>query len=1760
MGLIARDLMQHAGISLRAVPQFAYQPSRGCGDAIERLAAHCLLVRDTLDNFRLKHHRAATAPPPLFGGLLFSLDLSKAFDRVDREKLLRGMGRLGIPSHLLDLLATIYQHTTFTFEYQNHHRTVSTHQGIRQGCKAAPCCWALFITDLLHQLMSLTNDQWVLRDNTVYADDWVSHNYITSVEQFHQIIRWLGLVLDLLEDNGMQPNLDKTKIMLSLGGRALPTITKRYIRRTRHGAFLCIPRRNGTCQIQIVSQIPYLGVQLHYRRIESATMDTRLQSAKTATALLHKWLFTRQPLRLQHRIRVWRQCVLPCHWYGLFQVGFHFADIIRLDQHWMKQLRGITHTPAHLTKISNIALLHRYAIPDPLLQLRQLGLNLQASHTQRITALHPTDILHQQPACRLSSLITILDQCIQARRHPDCKVTDLHPGWSCPHCDLSFSDQSQLRRHLTIAHDQYQGSLRAYHLDEAQAGEPTCVRCGHRFTSWHSLKYHIQFVCTCARQELAPTMDPVQHLHVELRRYLAANLYNLHLNEGLCDQLTQCCCLCYRLCEGDQGLFRHWNQDHPKEWTRHGQFLDQVEQASLKTTPCAYCKHPVDLSHQCIVHRQLAMLLAYDRPGPSPESSGDRLHQCHCGKAYVTAHGLKQRQTRAHSQTSQVLTAEDRELILTIMVTEDWQDILDNQRILTALTTGCLLCEQQFSRRSLLTRHLRQAHSHHWNEAVNQAYQLEALYKEAGTCYCDPQLPGKHSCVIFQQLALLQRHWADTCQEDQSPPLPPQVAPAPLRPPAFRHMIEVALKLGSVDVLLQSRIVKYQLSTRCILCNSYHNTFEELIYHYSTQHPNAWQDREPFLTLLLHTIFQTKGCTCWPTIDAQDHICVTLAQIAVVAGQMSASILLPFRFSALEHAAKLSPWLPTEYHEQMMEWLLTRDFGSLIQADWLHATLQTGCIICGQAFLADDLAMHVWNHHVSACLHASPVMALLADHLMTIIPDTTCPLCNMPLTEDSTQGLFDHLRSFCPVILQISYVLTLPNQDHAPYADVSPPVQQRRSQVHRRQLTLVDGMVRVLEADEHQLITTWLKLIQHLYVEPSLMQFLACKCWQCHQLFLTPSLLIDHINQYHAGLRSQTRTCLATLAQDLPTSDLCTLCCLPDHPSEDCPVLLQLATLLCDDGGKSTTFWPHAAGDHGMLETHYPARPIETYAGLRKRSCRKHAQEDQNEASKRSRQGSQQGTGQGHPHLTGAVPTDDSVDDVPQQTCSSTRGLPECSAVGTAVPDSLQDWRTGNPSHPPAGIAELDTDRFQNDATETPPGSHHHPTDDRAPRVSPEARCPTTDQGHGSPAAHHGLRRQDAFSPVESKAATTGTVIESDANSGEPSPERAPILVDGYEGCGDNYSIPFIEEGAAESNRNSVHSMDLDDLPHRESHHEGHLAQTVLSCSLATYRSQVQTSEPGTFSGGKGDPISHHGHPREADARLTSQQSAIRVLMNPHATCCFANAPTLGLTWQTLLLSDVADGGWLQGQQLYSKLTSFTLQPFYLVEDAEFRAVLRGHWKEFDSQLDALEFTETLLLTIQPKLLSNAWSTQTSVLGLADGTALEAIKSPDLVPIQLNVFAIHAPTCTLHQLIELWHDAAGHPKGLLRRSHSVVLSLPRTADDATARNSLEVTACDHDIELPFFADDSGSIQFQAFTPVAITFHIGTSALQGHFRTALRTKAGWKAYEDNRAPDQWPTFALPEGAQVVLVWAIRADHWLRAQSRLMDVSATNRNEQ
>ena len=623
LGLLSQTLLQESWWLLQTLPQFAYLPDRSCYDAILKVLTHCFEVRQRINSYRYRHHLAAsgTSLPTLFGGLLLSLDLSRAFDEVNRGKLFHSLHEIGITPALVTLLHQIYQNTTFEFCHRGHHRTVPTFKGIRQGCKCAPILWCIFCADILTQFAAMTSWRTLLEILTVYADDFCQHQTFTSLESFEHALRNAGKLMDLLEQNGLKINTTKTVVLCRYIGRQAAQLTKRYILRTQGKTFLKIPRSDGTwTHLQLVKEYSYLGIKLSYGTFETLTMTHRLAAADRTHATLHRWLHVQPGLTSRHRVQLWRQCVFSCMTHGLFHTGFAVSDLLLLHRKCLTQLRRIYKQPVYATRETHTAFLQRMRLDGPLDLLWKLCHQTWRREISRTQHLSMDDVLHQIPKPRFEQLLQVIEAALVQSRS-DLRLTqpdDLSPSLECPDCLQTFTSFSQLRRHQTKAHGHFRGQLRQIAVGDMTNGLPTCSRCLQHFTTWHAFRQHVQFVCADTLHQ-EPEHDETEHEH-RLRVAEFMQFSNGANFQALCEQpallayFLNHCILCGKFHLSAKALLHHWTLDHAEVYQNHGPALETIKQVYQVTSPCILCGQQFRQQHHCIILGQAAMHATFRIP------------------------------------------------------------------------------------------------------------------------------------------------------------------------------------------------------------------------------------------------------------------------------------------------------------------------------------------------------------------------------------------------------------------------------------------------------------------------------------------------------------------------------------------------------------------------------------------------------------------------------------------------------------------------------------------------------------------------------------------------------------------------------------------------------------------------------------------------------------------------------------------------------------------------------------------------------------------------------------------------------------------------------------------------------------------------------------------------------------------------------------------------------------------------------------------
>ena len=244
--------------------------------------------------------------------------------------------------------------------------------------------------------------------------------------------------------------------------------------------------------------------------------------------------------------------------------------------------------------------------------------------------------------------------------------------------------------------------------------------------------------------------------------------------------------------------------------------------------------------------------------------------------------------------------------------------------------------------------------------------------------------------------------------------------------------------------------------------------------------------------------------------------------------------------------------------------------------------------------------------------------------------------------------------------------------------------------------------------------------------------------------------------------------------------------------------------------------------------------------------------------------------------------------------------------------------------------------------------------------------------------------------------------------------------------------------------------MAVDDLRQMQPRTLGTCAADMLSFSLATCASADPSSALRTLTAGPNN--------RSAVEAIGSMK-AIRILMNPTATLCFANAFLQGLAWQKLLCDALDPHRWAAGYEMMRDLTIFTPAPLDIRHLFSFTQLLTQGWSMEDLllQQDLVEFGQYFLSKLQPPFLHGHWAPLPLLNGLAFGdTHLWSEKGANCAAISLPFGDANMTAVDFQTLVHSWHDALGLCKLLSEASPALCLCLERTTDRDTPKRTAKV--------------------------------------------------------------------------------------------------------
>lgn len=1000
LGILTEKLKRFHQDHLCSEPQFGFLPKRSALDAIARVTRHCNLIRTLVAMQRRTFARQRTTKPEhtFCGGLQLLLDLRQAFDTVNRPRLFRFLQQRGTPTDLLHIISSWHMDTHYNLIHNNTTTRIPVNVGLRQGCKAAPILWVLFMSHFVELLQEHIDPLWLQEALTMYADDIHLGATFYNKTEFQLVLTRLGRILDVLESMQLQLSYDKTFVILATAGSNVTRGLKGAVERRKTGMVILLPReRQQPSAIPLRASGKYLGIVVSYGTYELLTWRHRMKAARIAFARLRCWFKSKQ-FFTQHRVHLWMVCVHSIMTYGLSATNVT-VKVLHEYQLVYQMMRQVLHDHAYISRHSHQQVFEQFDIASPLALLASHVSNFWRRLQRRALTLPSTDFLHKVDWSHLPGLIRLIqcvaDTAIEAPISSDAaapvRTQALH---RCHACSFTTWSVANLRRHQTQHHgiSQYRTSP-VSPLDFALHGQPQCRNCLQVFTTWRRFFIHIERNCcqVMARPDdavpgahalvgnrptpadarppersastdpyplgtrmTAPIAAEAQIFWPLLREVVQTSAYHrLQEDPQIGNFLAHNCVICGTWCNRCQELHSHFRLNHPHQLpgvlARSAQITHQV----ASPTPCVLCQKPYKRNHSCPVATQVASL---------------------------QLHG---------------------------------QDSADNS---DALRT-CIICD-------LLLPDMAQLHQH-----LGRCHELQI----PDWCPARDSLQGSDACAhcgaLFETRSGLRRHILDgRCER-----FDPAASPQPLD--AATKWSEV-LQQGELTRSTLTPAQRQDLTLVCQLCGQRYGRQNDLGAHLQHAHSQLWQASQETLRFLIQAVQAKHGCQCNPSCHEQGrtHVCTLLRQFSMIFMLSQQETLVPTQFIP----DKLQVWLQhidqLPMYRTIHDTLYTRQFEDLWQQPGLAGFLSSWCIQCGLQHHPAALVVHHWQQHRDQSQWAAQIKFQIVTSMLGLQDqDTTCNFCGQPvnLPTDPANALMPerfialqiHFASNCPVVHQAAQLL-----------------------------------------------------------------------------------------------------------------------------------------------------------------------------------------------------------------------------------------------------------------------------------------------------------------------------------------------------------------------------------------------------------------------------------------------------------------------------------------------------------------------------------------------------------------------------------------------------------------------------------------------------------------------------------------------------------------------------------------------------------------
>ena len=275
------------------------------------------------------------------------IDLTKAFDSVNRDALWKVLQKMGCPPKFVSLVKQLHEGMTAEIVSEGEKsETFHVQTGVKQGCVLAPTLFALFLAAMLTEMNRMVDQQGVFVEHRIdgrlynlrrlmaksktttttlrdllFADDCalVAH----SVNDMQELVHAFE---DAASSFGLQINVKKTEYMFQPAPGTTNIAENIYI--------------NGEA-LKKVSSFSYLGSVISDDCTVDRDITVRLQKASKAYGALQKKLWSQRGIQVKTKLKVYKAAVISTLLYGSQSWPLYRRNVQELEKFHLRCLRRI---------------------------------------------------------------------------------------------------------------------------------------------------------------------------------------------------------------------------------------------------------------------------------------------------------------------------------------------------------------------------------------------------------------------------------------------------------------------------------------------------------------------------------------------------------------------------------------------------------------------------------------------------------------------------------------------------------------------------------------------------------------------------------------------------------------------------------------------------------------------------------------------------------------------------------------------------------------------------------------------------------------------------------------------------------------------------------------------------------------------------------------------------------------------------------------------------------------------------------------------------------------------------------------------------------------------------------------------------------------------------------------------------------------------------------------------------------------------------